>query len=206
MITGIETYFEKGCGRCARFDTPDCSALRWAVGLSALRDICRDAGLVETVKWGQPCYMHAGRNVAILGAFRAEFRISFFEAGLLDDPDGVLERQGPNSRVADAIRFRDDGAPAAMAEVVGGFLRQAMAHAEAGRRAPRAAGDLDLPEELIEALDADPEMAEAYAGLTPGRQRSYVIALSSAKASATRMARIVRFRGRILAGKGATER
>jgi uncharacterized protein YdeI (YjbR/CyaY-like superfamily) len=206
MITRIETYFEKGCGRCARFDTPDCSALRWAVGLAALRDICRDAGLVETVKWGQPCYMHAGRNVAILGAFRAEFRISFFEAGLLDDPDGVLERQGPNSRGADAIRFRDDGAPAAMAQVVGGFLRQAMAHAEAGRRAPRAAADLDLPEELIEALDADPEMAEAYAGLTPGRQRSYVIALSSAKASATRVARIARFRGRILAGKGATER
>jgi uncharacterized protein YdeI (YjbR/CyaY-like superfamily) len=206
MIEDVEAYFAQGCGRCPRFATPDCSARRWASGLAVLRGLCRGAGLEEQVKWGHPCYMHAGRNVAILGAFRAEYRISFFDAGLLDDPEGVLERQGPNSPVADAIRFRDDAAPAAMLEVVGGFLRQAMAHAEAGRRAPRAPGDLDLPEDLIEALDADPELAEAFAGLTPGRQRSYVIALSSAKAPATRVARIERFRARILAGKGATER
>lgn len=206
MITGIETYFEKGCGRCARFDTPDCSARRWARGLSSLREICRDAGLVETVKWGQPCYMHAGRNIAILGALRAEFRISFFEAALLRDPDGVLERQGPNTAVADAIRFRDDGAPAALASVVGGFLRQAMAHAEAGRRAPRPAHEAELPPEMTIALDADPVLAEAFGRLTPGRRRSYAIALSSARTSATRAARVARFREGILAGKGATER
>lgn len=206
MITDIEDFFDKGCGRCARFDTPDCSARRWAGGLAVLRGLCRDAGLDETVKWGHPCYMHAVRNVAILGAFREEFRISFFEAALLEDPDGVLERQGPNSGTADAMRFRDDGAPAALAQVVRGFLGQAMAHAEAGRRAPRTTGEVDLPEELVDALDADAELAEAFGRLTPGRQRSYGIALSSAKASATRAARVVRFRERILAGKGATER
>lgn len=206
MITEIEDFFDRGCGRCARFDTPDCSARRWAEGLAVLRRICRAAGLVETVKWGHPCYMHAGRNVAILGAFRDEFRISFFEAGLLSDPEGVLERQGPNSAAADAIRFRDDGAPGAMASVIGGFLRQAMAHAEAGRRAPRVSGEPDLPEELRDAFEADPELAAAFGRLTPGRRRSYVVALSSAKASATRAARIARFRERILAGKGANER
>ena len=49
-------------------------------------------------------------------------------------------------------------------------------------------------------------LAEAFARLTPGRQRSYAIALASAKTSATRTTRIGRFRDRILAGKGATER
>jgi uncharacterized protein YdeI (YjbR/CyaY-like superfamily) len=63
-----------------------------------------------------------------------------------------------------------------------------------------------LPDELLEALDADPELAEAFHALTPGRQRSYVIALSSAKAYATRAARIAKCRGRILAGKGPMER
>jgi uncharacterized protein YdeI (YjbR/CyaY-like superfamily) len=206
MIVGIEDYFSKGCCRCDRFDTAACSARLWSEGLARLRGLCRAAGLVETVKWGHPCYMHAGRNVAILGAFRAEFRISFFEAALLDDPGGLLERQGPNTRVADAIRFRDNAAPAAMAGAVTGFLRAAMADAEAGRRAPRPAEELDLPEDLIEALKADPVLAEAFAGLTPGRRRSYVIALSSARTSATRIARIARFRERILAGRGATER
>jgi uncharacterized protein YdeI (YjbR/CyaY-like superfamily) len=93
-----------------------------------------------------------------------------------------------------------------MAPAVRGFLAQAKALAEAGRRAPREPMDADLPEEMVEALDADPALAEAFARLTPGRQRSYAIALSSAKTSATRVARIARFRERILAGKGATER
>ena len=50
MITDIEDYFSKGCGRCERFATSDCSTRQWARGLKALRGICRDAGLAETVK------------------------------------------------------------------------------------------------------------------------------------------------------------
>ncbi len=206
MITEIEDYFARGCGRCQRFATPDCSARRWAGALATLRGICREAGLGEHVKWGHPCYMHAGRNVAILGAFREEVRITFFEAALIDDPDGLLERQGPNTRVPDALRFRDEATVAAMAPALRGLLAQARALAEAGRRAPRESPVADLPEEMVEALDADPALAEAFARLTPGRRRSYAIALSSAKTFATRVARIARFRERILAGKGATER
>ena len=55
-------------------------------------------------------------------------------------------------------------------------------------------------------LSADPELAAAFYGLTPGRQRSYVILLNGAKKSETRMARIDAARARILAGKGALER
>ncbi|WP_372424751.1 hypothetical protein [Salinarimonas chemoclinalis] len=63
MIADIEDYFSKGCGRCDRFDTKDCSTKSWARGLATLRDICLSAGLVEAVKWGQPCYSYAKRNV-----------------------------------------------------------------------------------------------------------------------------------------------
>jgi len=59
---------------------------------------------------------------------------------------------------------------------------------------------------LVEAMDSDPELAEAFHSLTPGRQKSYVINLSSAKTAETRKARIAKFREKILAGKGATER
>ena len=65
---------------------------------------------------------------------------------------------------------------------------------------------LELPDELVDAMDADPELTEAFHALTPGRQRSYVIHLSSAKTSATRVARIEKARPQILAGKGANER
>jgi uncharacterized protein YdeI (YjbR/CyaY-like superfamily) len=81
-----------------------------------------------------------------------------------------------------------------------------MGYAEQGIVPEKAAPEIVLPDELVEALDADPELAEAFHALTPGRQRSYVINLNGAKAAATRLARIAKFRDKILAGKGATER
>ena len=45
MITVIDDYFAKGCGRCERFATPDCSTRQWQAGLLELRQICLDAGL-----------------------------------------------------------------------------------------------------------------------------------------------------------------
>lgn len=206
MITDIEDFFTKGCGRCARFATPDCSTRLWADGLAALRRICRESGLDETVKWGHPCYVHGSRNIVIIGAFRDDFRLTFFNAALMADPEGVLEKRGANSAHGDVIAFTDAAGVAEMEPTLRAYLAEAMGHAEAGRKPPKEAREIALPEELVEALDADPDLSEAFAALTPGRQRSYVINLDGAKKPETRRARIARFRSRILAGKGATER
>ncbi len=98
----------------------------WAQGLADLRGLCLTAGLTETVKWGHPCYMHAGRNVVIMGAFRGDFRLTFFNAGLMDDPDSVMERQGPNTRHPDMIRFTDTAGPTAMEPVIRAYLHEAI--------------------------------------------------------------------------------
>lgn len=205
MITDIEDYFTKGCGRCDRFATPDCSTRRWIDGLDDLRAICLEAGLVESVKWAHPCYEHAGRNIALIGALRGDFRLNFFNAGLMKDPEGILEKQGPNTQHPDSIRFVDTAAVLKMKPVILSYLREAMGYAEAGIKPPKEAGALELPDELVEALDADPALAEAFQLLTPGRQKSYVINLTSAKTSATRVSRIAKFRDRILEGRGANE-
>ena len=206
MITQIEDFFSLGCGRCERFATADCSTRKWADGLKALRRICVEAGLIETVKWGHPCYMHGDRNIALIGALRGDFRLNFFQAALMKDPDGVLERQGPNTQNPDSIRFTSNAQVAAMATTIRSYLKEAMGYAAAGIKAPKVTGALELPDELVEALDSDPELSEAFHGLTPGRQRSYVINLNGAKKSETRVSRIAAFRERILAGKGAQER
>jgi uncharacterized protein YdeI (YjbR/CyaY-like superfamily) len=206
MITNISDYFSQGCGRCDRFGTPDCATRLWAEGLAALRAVCVAAGMEETVKWGHPCYMHAGRNIALIGALRGDFRLVFMNAALMKDPEGVLERQGPNTRHADMLRFTSAAQVQALAGTIRAYLQEAMGYAEAGIKAPKVAARIELPEELAEALDADVALAEAFHGLTPGRQRSYVIALSSAKKPETRVARVASYRERILAGKGAQER
>lgn len=206
MITDIEEYFTTGCGRCARFATPECSTRRWRRGLADLRRTCRKAGLVETLKWAHPCYTHAGRNIAIIGALRDDFRLGFMNAALMKDPSGVLEKQGPNTRHPDVIRFNDEAQVAKLEPVILAYLKEAMGYAEAGSKPSKMTHELEVPDELAEAMDSDPELAEAFHKLTPGRQRSYVINLGSAKTAATRVSRITKFRSHILAGKGATER
>ncbi len=206
MITDIEDFFSLGCGRCSRFATADCSTRQWADGLLALRRICLDLGLVEAVKWGHPCYLHAGRNIAIMIALRSDFRLTFFNPALMKDPAGVLERQGPQTRHPDMIRFTDNAQVSAMAPILRAYLQEAMGYAEAGIKPPKEPVAIALPAELAEALDADPELAAAFHGLTPGRQRSYVVNLNGARKSETRVSRIAAFRERILAGKGALER
>lgn len=206
MITDIEDYFEKGCGRCERFATPDCSTRFWIDGLNDLRRICLGVGLTETVKWGHPCYMHAGRNIALFGAFRRDYRLSFFDAALMEDPEQVLEKQGQNTMHADMIRFTDGGQVAAMEPVIRAYLKEAMGYAAAGIKPKKVESELEMPEELTDAMRSDPVLAEAFRELTPGRQKSYLINLNSAKKSETRTTRIARFRDKIIAGKGALER
>ncbi len=206
MITNTDDFFRDGCGRCSRFQTDDCSARHWAAGLAALRALCLQAGLTETAKWGHPCYTLADRNIAILGAFRGDFRLTFFNAALLSDPNGILTHQGPNTRHPDAVRFTDAADVARLAPAISDLLDQAKIHAAAGTLPPKDTSAPDLPEELLAALDADPTLAEAFYALTPGRQKSHALAIGSAKASATRAARVVKLTPLILAGKGAQDR
>ena len=206
MISDPDDFFTKGCGRCARFATPECSTRPWIAGLDHLRRICLDMGLEETVKWAHPCYRHAGRNIAMFGAFRGDFRLNFMNPGLVKDTEGVLEPQGPNSRTPSMIRFTAIGQVGAAEPVIRAYLRQLMDHAEAGTKPPTLDRQIDMPDELVEALDADPELAEAFQALTPGRQKSYMFNLNQARQSATRVARIEKFRDKIIAGKGAMER
>ncbi len=206
MITDADDFFTKGCGRCDRFATPDCSTRPWIDGLNQLRAICLDMGLDETVKWAHPCYMWAGRNIAIFGAFRGDFRFTFMNAGLLKDAEGVLEPAGPNAQTPSVIRFTGTDQVKPLEPVIRAYLKELMGHAEKGTKPERRTRDIDTPDELIDALDADPELAEAFHALTPGRQRSYLFNLNQAKQPETRIARIDKFRDHIIAGKGAMER
>ncbi len=55
---------------------------------------------------------------------------------------------------------------------------------------------MDLSMEIIEALDADPEFAKAFATLTPRRPRSHVIHVGRAKQEMRRQDRIAHARDR----------
>ena len=175
----------------------------WRHEMAALREVVLAAGLEESVKWGKPCYGAAGGNVAIIQPFKGFLALMFFKGALLADPEGVLRDQGENSQAAKRMEFAGVGEVRAQAAVIRAYLAEAVALERAGAKVDFAAKRaLELTDELVDRLDADPELAAAWAGLTPGRQRSWVLHLAGAKQAATRASRVDKARPEILAGKG----
>jgi len=171
-----------------------------------LRDICLGQGLQETIKWSHPCYTYSDRNIAILGAFRTDFRITFMNAELLSDKAGVLVRAGDQSQLANVLKFtcRDDVVHSTPNIIE--FLSQLKDQAASGVKTARKVTPVERPDVLVTILQEDPELRAAFDKLTPGRQKSYVLLVNSAKRQETKIARMVRAKPKILQGKGALER
>lgn len=181
------------------------SAERWQAVIRKLRAVLLDCGLDEEFKWAKPCYTHERKNVAIVQPFEEHCALMFFDGALLEDPRGLLRRQGPHSRSARRLEFTRESD--VKKTLVRDFVGQAIAAKQQGRRSVVAAeNELVLPTELVAAMEQDRELAEAFRGLTPGRQRGYVLHIGAAKQSATRAARVARCSPRILEGKGLRDR
>lgn len=199
-------WLAHGCGRCAHFRTPSCKVHRWAPILVGLRDVLLSTGMDEAIKWGSPCYVWEGRNVAMLVAFRERCGVSLLQGSLLEDPEGRLVPPGPHSHHARLFLVPTEASLPASLPALRGFLAQAMQLAAEGGRDRRPVEREDMPAELAEFLARDSVVQAAYDALTPGRKRSYILHIAGAKKSETRQARAERCKARILAGKGFHER
>ncbi|MDB5661621.1 MAG: uncharacterized protein JWS10_4236 [Cypionkella sp.] len=187
-------------------ETVFAEAKLWPAEVAAVRAILKSTPLTEQLKWGSPCYTWQGHNIAILWEMKSGCVLGFFKGVLLKDPHNLLELPGKNSRSSMMLRFTDLADIAAKTHAVLGLLHEAMANAEAGLKVDLPKDDLDYPEELIAALEADPDLATAFEALTPGRRRGYLLIFSEPKQAKTREARIEKHRARILAGKGMHDR
>jgi uncharacterized protein YdeI (YjbR/CyaY-like superfamily) len=180
-------------------------AKNWQGEIQALRSMLRDCGLDEELKWGKPCFMFEGRNVAIIQPFKEHCSLMFFKGALIQDTHSLLRSQGGNTQSAMRLEFtsKDQIKKA----VVKTYVKQAIAVEKAGLNVDfNARRELELPEELTQILNKDSKLAKAFHALTPGRRRGYVLHFTGAKQSRTRTARIERCIPKILAGKGMNDR
>ena len=178
---------------------------QWPEEMSALRPTLLGCGLTEEIKWRKPCYSHEGRNIVILQEMRDFLALMFFKGALLNDPEGVLEDQGPNSRSARRIRFTSVEDVTRLADTVEAYVDEAIAVEEAGLKVGPAPAPV-LVAELQSRLDQDPALKAAFEALTPGRQREYNLYFSGARQEKTRAARVEKYAPKILAGKGFRDR
>lgn len=178
----------------------------WQDELAALRAILLDTDLTEAFKWRQPVYTFDGANVAILWAFKDNCGLGFFKGALLSDPENLLLTPGENTRAARKLPFTSVAQIRENEATIRAYVAEAIEIQKKGLKVDMPADDLAPPDELTEALAADPDLAQAFDALTPGRRRSWILHLAQAKKPETRIARIEKAAPKIQAGKGWNER
>lgn len=176
---------------------------RWRAEFEKLREILLGSGLTEDLKWGQPCYARDGKNIALIHGFKEYCAILFHKGALLKDPKGILIQQTKNVQAARQIRFTSVHEVTRLEKTLKAYLREAIDNERAGLKVQlRKTEEIELPDEFESKLAADAELKSAFAALTPGRQRAYILHFAQPKLSKTRTARVEKHVPRILEGLG----
>ena len=180
---------------------------KWQAELLALRAVFLSTTLTETIKWYKPCYTFEGRNIAALAGLKDHCWILFFKGALLKDPQGILQKAGENSQSARVLKFTSTQQVNKLKGVLQSYVLEAIAAEQAGLKVVfEKSEDRVLPDELLQAFAQTPGLQQAFATLTPGRQRGYLLHFGQAKQSSTRIARIAKCVSAILVGRGFQER
>ena len=175
----------------------------WQEALQKLREIILDSELTEEVKWRAPCYTLNDSNVLFIGGAKDYCAISFIKGVLLKDPKGILIQQTENSQSVRIIRFTTLQQIIEMESDLRTFIHDAIEVEKAGLKVKfKKIEEFAIPEELQNKFDELPALKTAFTSLTPGRQRGYLLFISGAKQSKTRVSRIEKYVKHILNGKG----
>ena len=181
-------------------------AKKWKQEMKLLREICLDCGLTEEFKWMHPCYTFQGKNVVLIHGFKEYCALLFHKGVLLKDTNNILIQQTENVQSARQIRFTSLQEIIDLKSTIKAYIFEAMEVEKAGLEVKlKKTSEFKMPDEFKVALDNDPDLKAAFQGLTPGRQRGYLLYFSQAKQSTTRTSRVEKYIPKILQGKGLND-
>ena len=174
-------------------------------GIARLREIALECGMEEHLKWNAPVYCIENKNIVGILAFKNHFGLWFFDGAFLSDPLSVLEnaQQGKTKGMRHWKFYEPENIPG---EMVRQYISEAIANAEKGiGLKPTKPKKREIPEGLLKALQAAPEMQKAFEGLTPYKQNEYAEYIASAKQEGTKARRLQKILPMIQAGMGLND-
>jgi uncharacterized protein YdeI (YjbR/CyaY-like superfamily) len=142
----------------------------------------------ETIKWGFPHFTYKG-ILCSMAAFKGHCSLNFWKAkDVLGSTATSDEAMGQFGRLTSVEELPPE-------EVLVDYVKKAMALNEAGTPGPisrrqRARGEAPVPDDLLEALEKNPEALATFEGFPPGQRREYVNWITEAKRPDTRAKRL----------------
>ena len=181
-------------------------AKKWQEEIGKLRTIVLDCGLIEELKWGNPCYTYGKSNIVLIHVFKEYCALLFFKGALLKDPDGILIQQTKNVQAARQLRFTNVRDIVKLKANIKAYIYEAIEVEKAGLKVTlKKTSEFTMPDEFRKKLKEMPGLKAAFEALTPGRQRAYKLHFSTPKQSKTRKARVEKYTPQILNGKGLND-
>jgi uncharacterized protein YdeI (YjbR/CyaY-like superfamily) len=181
-------------------------AEKWQEELEKLRTIVLDSELTEELKWGVPCYTLQNSNVVLIHVFKEYCAVLFIKGALLHDIHGLLIQQTENVQAARQIRFSNIQEVVEKEPFLKSYIQEAIEVEKSGLKVDyKKTTEFNMPEEFVNRLEEVPGLQDAFDGLTPGRQRAYLLYFSAPKQSKTREARVEKYIQQILDGKGLND-
>jgi len=182
-------------------------AKKWRRELKKLREVMLECHLTEALKWGKPCYSFQEHNVVIVLPLKKYCALLLCKGALLKDPNGILIKPGENTQAARQLRFTSLREIGEKETILKAYLHQAIEVEKAGLEVVyKKTSDFIIPAEFQKKLDESAPLKKAFAALTPGRQRGYLLYFSAAKQPKTRESRVEKCVPQILRGKGLNDR
>jgi uncharacterized protein YdeI (YjbR/CyaY-like superfamily) len=182
------------------------NAKQWKEEMTQLRTIILSCKLDEAIKWGQPCYSVNNKNLVIIAPFKTHCDLGFFNGATLKDEKGILVKAGVNTQSSRQMRFINVQEITKLKSVIKSYVKEAIENEKQGIKASSTENVEPIIVEELEAIfKKNAPLKKAFAALTPGRQRAYLIHFSGAKQVVTRIARIEKHIDAILAGRGIND-
>ena len=184
------------------------SNTKWRDEYNLLREIIlSNPSLKEEYKWMHPCYTCEGKNIVLIHGFKEYCAILFIKGALLRDTKKVLIQQTENVQSGRQLRFTNQSNIRKQQALIKSYINEAIAIEKSGLKIEKKkTEDYQIPAELLNAFQKDPALENAFNALTPGRRRAYLLFISQAKQSDTRISRIEKSTPNIMNGIGIADK
>lgn len=178
----VDRYIEKA----APFAQPILAKIR-----AVYHEACPE--IEETIKWGVPHFDYKG-PVGNMAAFKKHVSWGFWKRALLDDPDGILPREGEPTSMGGTKVFSLDELPSE--KVMADYIRRAVKLNEEGVKVTRPKRAPAPPPEVPDDLAAQLELKKnakaraTFESFPPSHKREYIEWITEARQEATRQKRL----------------
>jgi uncharacterized protein YdeI (YjbR/CyaY-like superfamily) len=173
----VDAYIEKA----APFARPILTHLRELVHATV-------PGVEEDMKWSMPAFMYKGMLCGF-AAFKEHAAFNFWKHSLIVGGDRPDDAMGSFGRITSLADLPPD-------ERIAGYLREARRLNDEGVKVPKKATptaakkELDVPDDLVAALEASPAAMEHFQAFSPSKRKDYIEWITEARSDATRKKRL----------------